>query len=88
MIEKKKDNVQQKITELVTQIKCMPEPQRSRLLKLANETQSRHNELKTTFSRLHEGVDNLRLNIKYLLFDLEATRRENTQLKNLLKGRD
>ena len=65
----------------------MPEPTRSRLMELAKETQDRHNQLKTTFSKLQEGIDYLRLHIKYLLFDLEATKRENTSLRKLLKDK-
>ena len=88
MTDENPDKVQTKITELVTQIQGMPEPQRTRLRELAKETQERHDQLRTTFTRLHEGVDHLRLHVKYLLFDLEATRRENAQLKKLLKNKD
>lgn len=34
---------------------------------------------------LEDSLDFLRLNVKYLLFDLEATRRENEHLRQLLK---
>ena len=34
-------------------------------------------------SELQESLDYLRLTIKYLVFDLEATRRENTNLRKL-----
>ncbi|HOK95751.1 MAG TPA: hypothetical protein PK052_09905 [Anaerohalosphaeraceae bacterium] len=33
-----------------------------------------------------DWLDSLRLRIQYLLFDLEATRRENSYLKRLLEG--
>lgn len=82
--QKKEDKVQTKITELISQIRTMPEPTRSRLMELAHETQARHEQLKTTFSKLQDGIDYLRLNVKYLLFDLEATKRENKQLKKML----
>ncbi len=36
---------------------------------------------------LEESIDYLRLQIKYLLFDLEATRRENRYLRQLLENR-
>ncbi len=87
MKKEKHDKVQQKITELIAQIQDMPEPTRSRLMELARETQDRHNQLKTTFSKLQEGIDYLRLHIKYLLFDLEATKRENANLRKLLKDK-
>jgi len=34
---------------------------------------------------LQESIDFLRLGIKYLLFDLEATRRENGYLRKMLE---
>jgi len=86
-MEKKGDRIQEKISELVAQIQGMPEPQRTRLMELARETQQRHEQLKATFSKLHDGIDQLRLHVKYLLFDLEATRRENAQLRKLLGDR-
>jgi hypothetical protein len=33
---------------------------------------------------LQESIDFVRLSIKYMLFDLEATRRENQELRRLL----
>jgi hypothetical protein len=38
-------------------------------------------------SSLQESIDFLRLSIKYLLFDLEATKRENAQLRKMLEER-
>ena len=38
-------------------------------------------------SGMDESIDYLRLQIKYLLFDLEATRRENHYLRQLLENR-
>jgi hypothetical protein len=38
-------------------------------------------------SGLEESMDYLRLQIKYLMFDLEATRRENRYLRQLLENR-
>ncbi|MFA5865393.1 MAG: hypothetical protein WC975_11995 [Phycisphaerae bacterium] len=83
----KKDTIQTKITDLIAQIQGMPEPTRARLMELAQETQTRHEQIKATFSQLQEGIDYLRLHVKYLLFDLEATRRENAELKKLLGGK-
>ncbi len=84
-MEKREDTVQNKITELIAQIQGMPEPTRARLMELAKETQARHDQIKATFSQLQEGIDYLRLHVKYLLFDLEATRRENTELRRMLR---
>ena len=86
-MERTDDKIQEKLNELIQQIQGMPEPQRTRLIELARETQQRHDQLRSTFGKLHDAVDQLRLHVKYLLFDLEATRRENQQLRNLLRGK-
>jgi len=44
-----------------------------------------HERLRQTVSSLQESLDYLRLSIKYLVFDLEATRRENGYLRKMLK---
>lgn len=75
----------QKLHELVTEIESLPEPERRKLTMLAEQTKQRHQELKKTVTNLHESIDFLRLSIKYLLFDLEATRRENTYLRKMLE---
>ena len=37
------------------------------------------------FEKLQESLDYLRLSVKYLVFDLEATRRENAYLRRLVE---
>jgi hypothetical protein len=76
---------QKKLGELVAEIGTLPEDQREKLTLLAQETKQRHQELRKTVSSLQESIDFLRLSIKYLLFDLEATRRENTYLRKMLE---
>ncbi len=76
---------QKKLSELVAEIDTLPEEERQRLTMLAEETKQRHRELKKTVNTLHESIDFLRLSIKYLLFDLEATRRENARLRKMLE---
>ena len=76
---------QKKLGELVKEIGTLPPSQRKRLELLAEETKHRHMELKKSVSSLQDSLDYLRLSIKYLLFDLEATRRENSYLRQLLE---
>jgi hypothetical protein len=38
-------------------------------------------------SPVEESLDHLRLHVKYLVFDLEATRRENRYLRQMLNNR-
>jgi len=78
---------QRKLTELMAEITTLPPAERARLQQLADETKARHEKLRATVNSLQESLDYLRLSIKYLVFDLEATRRENTYLRKLLEER-
>ncbi len=81
-------NFQRKLAELVAEIGTLPEDERQKLELLAEETKQRHKQLKETVSNLQESIDFLRLSIKYLLFDLEATRRENSHLRKMLEDNE
>ena len=76
---------EKKLNELVDEIGTIPVSQRKKLISLAQRTQNCHEKLKKSISSLQESLDYLRLSIKYLLFDLEATRRENVYLRKLLE---
>jgi len=75
---------EQKLGELMGQIASLPESERGELTQLAEETRTRHERMRKTISELQESLDYLRLSVKYLVFDLEATRRENQYLRKLL----
>lgn len=77
----------QQLSDLVSEINLLPETERQKLSLLAEQTRQRHEEIKKTVGSLHESIDFLRLSIKYLLFDLEATRRENKHLRKMLEER-
>lgn len=76
---------QSKLAELMGEISALPVAERRKLEQLADETRARHERLKQTVSNLQESLDYLRLSIKYLVFDLEATRRENQYLRRILE---
>jgi hypothetical protein len=44
--------------------------------------------MRKTISSLQESLDYLRLSVKYLVFDLEATRRENEHLRRLIESQN
>lgn len=77
---------QTKLAELMGEISTLPAAERLKLERLADETRQRHEQLRATVSSLQESLDFLRLSIKYLVFDLEATRRENGYLRKMLEG--
>src|SRR4051812_36062250 len=76
---------QTKLAELMGEISTLPVAEREKLVKLADETRQRHERMKKTVGGLQESLDYLRLSIKYLVFDLEATRRENGYLRKMLE---
>lgn len=79
---------QKKLAELVAEIDKLPESEQQRLRDLAQETKQRHEDIKRSVKGLQESIDFLRMGIKYLLFDLEATRRENTYLRKMIDPND
>ena len=80
------ETFQRKLAELVAEIGTLPDSDRERLELLAEQTKERHKQLRETVGQLQSSIDFLRLSIKYMLFDLEATRRENAQLRKMLEG--
>lgn len=76
---------QKKLAELMGEISTLPAAERAKMEKLADETRQRHEKLRATVNSLQESLDYLRLSIKYLVFDLEATRRENNYLRRMLE---
>lgn len=73
--------------KLLEKIQDLPAEQRDGIENIANETKDRHERMRKTIGDLQESLDYLRVSVKYLVFDLEATRRENKQLRDML-GRD
>ena len=75
---------QARLAELMKEISVLPKSDRDKLTEIAQETRARHTKLQETVHNLQESLDYLRLSIKYLVFDLEATRRENTYLRKMI----
>ncbi len=74
-----------RLDELVSVIETLPVAERDRLRALAAETRERHEQIKKSVGAIQDSLDFLRLGIKYMLFDLEATRRENQYLRKMLE---
>jgi len=76
---------QNKFNELMDKIKELPAGQRGHIEELAEETKVRRDRIQQSVNELQESLDYLRLSVKYLVFDLEATRRENAYLRKLIE---
>ena len=79
-------NLEDKLNELVREFGDTAGPQHKKLASLAREAQANRKKLEKSINTLQESLDYLRVCIKYQLFDLEATRRENTYLRKLLEN--
>ena len=80
--------LESKLNDLVKEFGGMANPQYSKLAMLAKKAYDNHKRLQKSVDGLQESLDYLRICIKYQLFDLEATRRENKYLRKLLEGKD
>ena len=72
------------LAELLLEIATLPASDKKNLQILAARINKQHEQCQATATGIPEGLDYLRVAIKYLLFDLEATRRENSHLRKML----
>ena len=77
--------LEDKLKELAKEFGGMADPQHKKLAMLAKQARESHKQLQKSVNTLQESLDYLRICIKYQLFDLEATRRENKELRRRLE---
>jgi hypothetical protein len=76
------------LNELVKQFGGTGDPTSRRLAILTKQAEDNQKELQQKVDCLRESLDYLRVCIKYMLLDIEATRRENEYLRKLLQDND
>jgi predicted enzyme involved in methoxymalonyl-ACP biosynthesis len=81
------DDFHEKLKTLLGEVHHLPGTEQEKLKALTEATRARQEKLKKTVHSLQESLDYLRVSVKYLVFDLEATRRENDYLRKLLADR-
>lgn len=72
---------EEKLEEFLQDAGSVPPPQQDKIVNLARKSKEHHDRLQQKLETLQQSLDYLRLSIKYLIFDLEATRRENAELR-------
>jgi hypothetical protein len=83
--EWRKDHVPQELIELRNHMDKLPAHLRDRLLPLC-ERVGHYTRLQGRLVKIaQDAVDQLQLDVKYLMFDLEATRRERDEFRNQLE---
>ena len=80
--------IEQKLAELIEVLRRLPESGDSGPLFLARRNKAMHPRPVRAAGSVQDSMDYLRLSIKYLVFDLEATRRENAYLRRLVNETD
>ena len=76
---------EKKFEDLVKEFGGRTGSENEELTMLAKQACDNRAKLRSSIDNLQTSLDYLRLCIKYQSFDLEATRRENEQLKKLLE---
>lgn len=76
-----------RLADLIGRLDRLPEAERAELEQLAEQTRTRHSAMRKSLDDLQHALDHLRLSVKYLVFDLEATRRENEYLRKVIETR-
>jgi uncharacterized protein YfbU (UPF0304 family) len=76
-----------KLKELLNEISDIPNSQGKKLLLLTQKAKPISQKLNNT-ETIEESLEHLRLILKYLLFDVEATRRENSYLRKMLENQE
>lgn len=76
----------EKLFEILKDANDLPQPQQDKIINLARTSRKSHEQLQKKLANLQQSLDYLRLGIKYLIFDLEATRRENADLRKRLEN--
>jgi hypothetical protein len=83
----KEAKLEDRLNELVKELTGVAEPRGIKSAMPGKEVQDSEPSAKD-IDRLQESLDYLCICVKYQLFDLEATRRENKYLKQLLEKRE
>src|SRR5690606_22060464 len=81
------DELPRDLVELAAAIEALPAPYRSQLEPLAARVIESTRRRRRILSLVQEALSQLRLDMKYLVFDLEATRRER-DMRRESPGRD
>lgn len=85
MTQTKADQLPLDLTDLMTEIDHLPDEYRSKLTAPLNRVVEYTRRRRRILNLIQEALSQLRMDMKYLMFDLEATRREREHYKTLLE---
>src|SRR6185369_14672599 len=70
-----------RIDAMLDQIAALPECERAALQPIVEQTRANYEDAREAFGAMQSAVSDLHLNIQYMKFDIEATRRELASLR-------
>lgn len=70
------DELGTRLDRIDTLIETLPESERGRIRALVIETRERHARIAESSRQAIEAIDDWRVRLKYIIFDIEATQRE------------
>ncbi|MFK7766900.1 MAG: transcriptional regulator [Mariniblastus sp.] len=74
------------LNDLISAVQGLPEDYRKQLEQPLNRVVEYTRRRRRILNLIQEALSQLRMDMKYLMFDLEATRRERDTYKNALEG--
>ena len=80
------DEIPKDMQELAAEIEALPAPYRANLEPILHRVVEGTKRRRRILTLVQEALSQLRLDMKYLVFDLEATRRERDAYKQGLEG--
>lgn len=74
------------LNDLISAVEALPAKYRTDLEKPLNRVVEYTRRRRRILNLIQEALSQLRMDMKYMMFDLEATRRERDEYKNSLEG--
>ena len=74
------------LNDLISAVESLPQKYRTELEKPLNRVVEYTRRRRRILNLIQEALSQLRMDMKYMMFDLEATRRERDEYKNSLEG--
>ncbi len=78
--------LREKVGQLLSEVHRLPRSAHLEVIDAGQANGVQGSVVKREMAAIEENLDQVRLAVKYLVFDLEATKRENRLLRNLLGG--
>jgi chromosome segregation ATPase len=76
---------QDKMNQILDRIRELPTDRAAAATEGIDSATARRERVQASVNELQDALDYLRLSVKYLVFDLEATRRENAYLRRMIE---